>query len=176
MNSSVAIAAIAALITLPSVLASQQAGKPDAQSPASRPESGAQITVTRESSRDTNLAPAEHFTGTVRIEPLFAARAPSRTIGAKVTFQPGARTAWHTHPLGQVLIVTDGVGWVQQWGGPVQVIRKGDVVWIPAGVKHWHGATPTTSMTHIAILEQLPDGNSGNWMEPVNDEQYRLSQ
>ena len=176
MNPSVAVAVIAALVTLPSVLSGQETGKPAAQSPASRPESGAQITVTHEGSRATNLGPAEHFTGTVHIEPLFDARAPSRTIGGKVTFQPGARTAWHAHPLGQVLIVTDGVGWVQQWGGPVQVIRKGDVVWIPAGVKHWHGATPTTSMTHIAILEQLPDGNTGNWMEQVNDEQYRLSQ
>ena len=176
MNPSVAIATIAAVITLHSVLAGQEAGKRDAQSPAPRPESRAQITVTHEASRGTNLGPAEHFTGTVHIEPLFDARAPSQTIGGKVTFQPGARTAWHAHPLGQVLIVTDGVGWVQQWGGPVQVIRKGDVVWIPAGVKHWHGATPTTSMTHIAILEQLPDGNTGNWMEQVNDEQYRLSQ
>ncbi len=87
---------------------------------------------------------------------------------------PGARSAWHTHPLGQILIVTDGVGWVQQWGGPVQVIRKGDIVWIPAGVKHWHGATPTTTMTHIAFQEQL-DGRAVDWLERVTDEQYRLT-
>jgi len=93
--------------------------------------------------------------------------------GGQVRFQPGARSAWHTHPLGQILIVTDGVGWVQQWGGPVQVIRKGDVVWIPAGVKHWHGATPTTTMTHIAFQEQL-DGTAVNWLEKVIGEQYRL--
>jgi quercetin dioxygenase-like cupin family protein len=108
----------------------------------------------------------------VQIEPLFSAHDPSRVIGGSVTFQTGARTAWHTHPLGQILIVTAGVGWVAQWGGPVQEIREGDVVWIPAGVKHWHGATPNTAMTHIAILEES-NGNSGEWLEKVSDEQYR---
>ena len=104
---------------------------------------------------------------------LFDAKEPARSSGGQVRFQHGARSAWHTHPLGQILIVTDGVGWVQQWGGPVQVIREGDVVWIPAGVKHWHGATPTTTMTHIAFQEQL-DGTAVNWLEKVTDEQYRL--
>jgi len=91
-----------------------------------------------------------------------------------VTFQPGARSAWHTHPLGQILIVTDGVGWIQQWGGPVQVIRKGDVVWTPPGIKHWHGATPTTTMTHIAVQESL-NGVAVNWLEQVTNEQYQLN-
>jgi quercetin dioxygenase-like cupin family protein len=110
----------------------------------------------------------------VRVQSLFDAKEPARSSGGQVTFRPGARSAWHTHPLGQILIVTDGVGWVQQWGGPVQVIRKGDVVWIPAGVKHWHGATPTTTMTHIALQEQL-DGRAVDWLEKVTDEQYRLA-
>ncbi len=109
-----------------------------------------------------------------RVQSLFDAKEPARSGGGQVTFQPGARSAWHTHPLGQILIVTDGVGWVQQWGGPVQVIRKGDVVWIPVGVKHWHGATPTTTMTHIAFQEQL-DGRAVDWLEKVTDEQYRLA-
>jgi len=97
---------------------------------------------------------------------------PSRTSGGKVTFEPGARSAWHTHPLGQILIVTDGTGWIQQWGGPIEEIRKGDVIWIPPGVKHWHGATPSIAMTHIAIQEQL-NGKAVEWMEKVTDEQYR---
>ena len=130
------------------------------------------ISITRSASRQPSKGPSERFTGTVQIEPLFSAHDPSRVIGGSVTFQPGARTAWHTHPLGQILIVTAGVGWVAQWGGPVQEIREGDVVWIPAGVKHWHGATPNTAMTHIAILEEL-NGNSGEWLEKVSDEQYR---
>src|SRR5713226_718735 len=122
--------------------------------------------------RHCSKGPAEHFTGSVQIEPLFFAHDPSRTSGGKVTFEPGARSAWHTHPLGQILIVTDGTGWIQQWGGPIQEIRTGDVIWIPAGVKHWHGATPNTSMTHIAIQEQL-NGKAVEWMEKVTDEQYR---
>ena len=101
-----------------------------------------------------------------------AADDPSRTSGGKVTFEPGARSSWHTHPSGQILIVTDGTGWVQQWGGPIEEIRKGDVIWIPPGVKHWHGATPSTAMTHIAIQEQL-NGKAVEWMEKVTDEQYR---
>jgi quercetin dioxygenase-like cupin family protein len=116
-------------------------------------------------------ARAEHFTGTVRIDPLFAATAPSRASGAYVTFEPCSRSAWHTHPLGQVLIVTAGVGRVQRWGGPVEEIRAGDVVWTPPGVKHWHGASPTTAMTHLAIQEAL-DGKVVDWMEKVTDEQY----
>lgn len=113
----------------------------------------------------------EYFTGTVRVDPLFQAPDPARTSGASVTFEPGARTAWHTHPLGQTLIVTAGYGWVQQWGEPIQNIRPGDVVSIPPGQKHWHGATATTAMTHIAIQERL-DGKPVDWLEQVSDEQY----
>jgi quercetin dioxygenase-like cupin family protein len=131
------------------------------------------ITITPTSAQKVIAGPPDRFTGTVRVQSLFDAKEPSRSSGGRVTFQPGARSAWHTHPLGQILIVTDGVGWVQQWGGPVQVIRKGDVVWIPAGVKHWHGATPTTTMTHIAFQEQL-DGRAVNWLEKVTGEQCRL--
>ncbi|HZD33637.1 MAG TPA: cupin domain-containing protein [Nitrososphaeraceae archaeon] len=113
----------------------------------------------------------EYFTGTVRIDPLFQPENTARAAGASVTFEPGARTAWHTHPLGQTLIVTFGCGLVQKWDGPIEEIRPGDVVWIPPGEKHWHGATPTTAMTHTAIQEQL-DGKTVDWMEKVSDEQY----
>jgi quercetin dioxygenase-like cupin family protein len=130
------------------------------------------IEIRRSGSQQPSKAPAEHFTGSVMIEPVFFAHDPSRAGGGSVKFEPGARSAWRTHPLGQILIVTDGTGWIQQWGGPVEEIRKGDVVWIPAGVKHWHGATPHTAMTHIAIQEQL-NGNAVEWMEKVTDEQYR---
>ena len=116
--------------------------------------------------------PADWFTGTVRIDPLFPAKAPARAAGNSVTFEPGARTAWHTHPLGQTLIITAGCGWVQREGGPVEEVRPGDVVWFPPGEKHWHGATPTTAMTHIAIQEGL-DGKMVDWLEHVSDEQYR---
>jgi quercetin dioxygenase-like cupin family protein len=129
------------------------------------------ITITRSGSQPSRQGPAENFTGSVRIDPLFNANAPSRTSGGRVTFEPGARTAWHTHPLGQTLIVTAGSGWVRQWGGPIQDIREGDVVGIPPGQKHWHGATATTGMTHIAIQEWL-DGKNVEWMEKVSDEQY----
>ena len=115
--------------------------------------------------------PAEYFTGTVRIDPLFEAHDPARTLGASVTFEPGARTAWHTHPLGQTLIVTAGCGFVQRWGGAIEQIRPGDAIWFEPGEKHWHGATATTAMTHIAIQEWL-DGKPVDWMEQVNDEQY----
>ena len=115
--------------------------------------------------------PAEYFTGTVRVDPLFKAPAPARMSGAYVTFEPGARSNWHTHPLGQTLIVTSGFGFVQSWGGPVKVIRPGDVVSCPPGEKHWHGASPNTAMTHIAIQEAL-DGKVVDWMEKVTDEQY----
>ena len=114
---------------------------------------------------------AEFFTGNVRIDPLNSPPAPARVSCASVTFEPGARTAWHTHPLGQTLIVTAGCGWTQCWGGPVDEIRPGDVVSCPPGEKHWHGATPTTALTHIAIQEQL-DGKAVDWMEKVSDEQY----
>jgi quercetin dioxygenase-like cupin family protein len=115
---------------------------------------------------------SDWFTGTVRIDPLFQAPDPALVSGACVSFEPGARTAWHTHPLGQTLIVTFGLGWVQRDGGPIEEIRPGDVVWFPPGEKHWHGATPTTAMTHIAIQEKL-DGKVVDWMEHVSDQQYK---
>ncbi|PYQ03317.1 MAG: cupin domain-containing protein [Acidobacteria bacterium] len=127
--------------------------------------------IARGGSQPSGKGPAEHFTGDVRIDPLFQAPEPARVLGASVTFEPGARTAWHTHPLGQTLIVTAGLGLIQSWGGPIEQIRPGDVVWCPPGEKHWHGATPTTAMTHIAILERL-DGKNVEWMEKVSDEQY----
>jgi len=114
---------------------------------------------------------ADYFTGTVRLDSPFQGEAPARVSGAVVTFEPGARTAWHTHPLGQTLIVTSGCGWAQRDGGPKEEIHPGDVVWFPADEKHWHGATPTTAMTHIAIAEQL-DGKVVDWLEHVSDEQY----
>lgn len=115
--------------------------------------------------------PSEWFTGSVRIDPLFQAGAPARAAGAAVTFEPGARTAWHAHPLGQTLVVTAGLGFVQREGGPVEEIRPGDVVWIEAGEKHWHGAAPNTAMTHIAIQEAL-EGTAARWMEQVSDAEY----
>ena len=117
------------------------------------------------------VGPADWFTGTVRIDPLFQAPEPAHVAGASVTFEPGARTAWHTHPLGQTLIVTAGSGRAQREGGPVEAIHPGDVVWFPPGEKHWHGAAATTAMTHIAIAEAL-DGKAVDWMEKVTDEQY----
>jgi quercetin dioxygenase-like cupin family protein len=129
--------------------------------------------IKRIGSQPSTKGSAEYFTGTVRIDPLFQANDPARAVGASVTFEPGARTAWHTHPLGQTLIVTAGCGLAQTWGGgPVQEILPGDVVWIPPGEKHWHGATETAAMTHIAIQEQL-GGRTADWMEKVSDEQYR---
>jgi quercetin dioxygenase-like cupin family protein len=128
--------------------------------------------IERSGSQPSTKGPAEYFTGTVRIDPLFQANDSARALGASVTFEPRARTAWHTHPLGQTLIVTAGCGLVQRWGGPIEEIRPGDVICFPPGEKHWHGATATTAMTHIAIQEQL-DGKVVEWMEKVNDEQYR---
>ena len=128
--------------------------------------------ITRVGFNPSAKGSSDWFTGTVRIDPLFQAADPARVQGASVTFEPGARTAWHTHPLGQTLIVTSGFGWVQRDGGPIEEIRPGDVVWFPPGEKHWHGASPTTAMTHIAIHEKL-DGKVVDWMEPVSDEQYR---
>jgi quercetin dioxygenase-like cupin family protein len=128
--------------------------------------------IKRAGSQPSGKGPAEWFTGTVRIDPLFAPPEPARAAGALVTFEPGARTAWHTHPLGQTLIVTSGCGRVQREGGPVEEIRPGDVVWFPPGEKHWHGAAPTTALSHIAIAEKL-DGNNVDWMEKVSDEQYQ---
>src|SRR5436190_3980012 len=127
--------------------------------------------IKRVGSQASTKGPADWFTGTVRIDPLFQANAPARAAGASVTFEAGARTAWHTHPLGQTLIVMAGAGLVQREGGPIEAIHPGDVVWFPPGLKHWHGATPTTAMTHIAIQEAL-DGKVVDWMEKVTDEQY----
>ena len=128
--------------------------------------------IKKAGSRPSTKGPEDWFTGSTRIDPLFEAKAPARAHGASVTFEPGSRTAWHTHPLGQTLIVTSGAGWAQLEGGPVEEIFPGDVVWFPPGLKHWHGATPTTGMTHIAIQEAL-DGKVVDWMEKVTDEQYR---
>jgi quercetin dioxygenase-like cupin family protein len=127
--------------------------------------------IKRAGTQPSVKGPADWFTGSVRIDPLFQPPAPARGYGASVTFEPGARTAWHTHPLGQTLIVTAGCGRVQCWDEPGAEIRPGDVVWIPPGVKHWHGAASTTAMTHIAIQEQL-DGKAVEWLEHVSDEQY----
>jgi quercetin dioxygenase-like cupin family protein len=128
------------------------------------------IVVTRVGSQPSEAGPEKNFTSSVRVDSRFQAPAPARVGGGIVTFEPGARTAWHTHPLGQTLIVTPGVGRIQKWGDPVQEIRPGDVVWIPPGVKHWHGAGPTTGMTHVAISEQL-DGKGVDWQEKVSDEE-----
>jgi quercetin dioxygenase-like cupin family protein len=127
--------------------------------------------IKRSGSQPSIKGPAEWFIGTVRIDPLFDAAAPARVAGASVTFEAGARTAWHTHPLGQTLIVTAGAGRAQRWSGPVEEIRSGDVVWFPPGEKHWHGASPTTAMTHIAVQEKM-DGKAVDWMEHVSPEQY----
>ena len=128
--------------------------------------------IKRNGSQPSSKGPTDYFTGAVRVDPLFQAPAPARVLGGHVTFEPGARTAWHTHPLGQTLIVTSGLGWAQRWGGPKEEIRAGDVIWFPPGEKHWHGAAATTAMAHIAIVEQL-NGKSTDWMEKVGDEQYR---
>ena len=130
--------------------------------------------IKRSGSHQTSKGPADWFIGSVRMRPLFEAPEPARVRGASVTFEPGARTAWHTHPLGQTLIVTAGTGWAQREGGEIEEIRAGDVVWFAPGEKHWHGATPTTVMTHIAIQEAL-NGKVVEWMEHVTDEQYRRS-
>ena len=127
--------------------------------------------IKRSGSQPSGKGSAENFTGNVRIDPLFQAPDPARVSGSNVTFEPGARTFWHTHPLGQTLIVTAGLGRVQRWGGLVEEIHPGDVIWFPPGEKHWHGASPNTAMAHIAIQERL-NGNAVDWMEPVSDEQY----
>ena len=142
-----------------------------AQAGDSTPKKESQMEIKRAGSQPSQKGPVEWFTGTVRIDPLFQPPAPARAQGASVTFEPGARTAWHTHPLGQTLIVMSGYGWAQSEGGPKQEIRPGDIIWFPPGVRHWHGAAPTTAMTHIAIQEAL-DGKVVEWMEKVSDEQY----
>jgi quercetin dioxygenase-like cupin family protein len=128
--------------------------------------------IKRSGSRPSGKGPAEYFTGIVRVDPLFQANDPARARGVSVTFEPGARTAWHTHPLGQTLLVIAGCGLAQSWGGPIEQIRPGDVISFPPGEKHWHGATATSAMTHIAIQEHL-DGKAVDWMEKVSDEQYK---
>jgi quercetin dioxygenase-like cupin family protein len=128
--------------------------------------------IKRSGSQPSTKGRPDYFTGTVRIDPLFEAPEPARVVGASVTFEPGARTAWHTHPLGQHLVVISGCGWAQKWGGPREEIRPGDVVWFAPTEKHWHGATPTSAMTHVAVQEKL-DGKTVEWMEQVSDEQYR---
>jgi len=128
--------------------------------------------IKRAGSQPSGQGPADYFTGTVRVDPLVHAPAPARVSAAAVTFEPGARTAWHTHPLGQTLIVTVGCGRAQRVGGPIEEIRPGDVVWFPPGEKHWHGAAPTTAMTHIAVQEAL-DGTPVEWLEQVSDAQYQ---
>jgi quercetin dioxygenase-like cupin family protein len=132
------------------------------------------VEIRKPGSQQSAEGSADWFTGRVRIDPLFEAPEPARVRGARVTFEPGARTAWHTHPLGQTLIVTSGLGWAQRWGEAVAEIRPGDVVWFPPGEKHWHGASPTTAMTHIAIQEAL-NGKPVDWLEKVSEEQYRRS-
>lgn len=161
----VATATVASLV-LSGSASPQTASKPQAAAPAS-----AGLDIQRNGSQPSTKGPAEYFTGAVRVDPLFQMAAPARSRGGSVTSEPGARSASHTHPYGQILIVTAGVGRVQRWDGPIQEIRPGDVVWIPPGVKHWHGATATTGMTHIAIQEHL-DGKVVDWMEKVSDEQY----
>lgn len=138
-----------------------------AQHPSTSPPQG--VTVIHSGSQPSAKGPPDYFTGSVRVDPLFPAQEPSRVSGGSVTFEPGARSAWHTHPVGQTLLVTAGLGWVQQWGAAIQEIRPGDVVRIPPSVKHWHGATATTGMSHIAIQ----DGKNVEWLEQVSDEQYR---
>jgi 4-carboxymuconolactone decarboxylase len=132
------------------------------------------ITITRSGSQASYSGPVEYFTGNVRVDPLFSENESAPNSGAYVTFQPGARTAWHTHPTGQRLIITEGVGWVQEWGGPIEEVRAGDVVWFPPGVKHWHGASPSSAMTHIA-LTGVTDGKAVDWLEKVTDDQYLFS-
>ena len=127
--------------------------------------------IQRVGTQTSGKGPADWFTGNVRVDPLFQAPDPARVQGASVTFEPGARTAWHTHPLGQTLIVVAGKGWAQRWDGPVEAIHPGDVVWFAPGEKHWHGATATNGMTHIAVQEKL-DGKVAEWLEHVSDEQY----
>ncbi len=128
--------------------------------------------ISRIGSQPSSKGQPEYFTGAVRFDPLFQAPEPAHVASLSVTFEPEARTAWHTHPLGQLLLVTAGCGWAQRWDGPIEEIRPGDVIWFAPGEKHWHGATPTTAMTHIAVQEAL-DGRAVEWLEQVNDEQYR---
>jgi quercetin dioxygenase-like cupin family protein len=128
--------------------------------------------ITRSGTQPSAKGPADYFTGAVRVDPVFPVNDPSRVSAGHVTFEPGARSAWHTHPLGQTLIITSGLGWVQQEGGPIEEVRTGDVIWFPPGLKHWHGASPTNGMSHYAIQETL-NGKNVEWLEKVTDAQYR---
>jgi len=130
------------------------------------------MNITRVGSQPSGKVSPDNFIGMARRDPLFQVSEPGRIAGSMVTFEPGARTNWHAHPLGQILIITAGCGWVQSWGGPIEEVKPGDVVWFPPGEKHWHGAKPTTAMSHIAIVEHV-NGNTADWMEPVTDTQYR---
>jgi quercetin dioxygenase-like cupin family protein len=176
-RNTIIVPALASLSLLTSACGNQTAGAaadtpaaaPAAAAPAAR--SGDSLTIARGSTRPVQQGPAEWFTGAVRIEPLFAATDSSRAAASSVAFEPGARTAWHRHPRGQVLIVTAGDGRVQRRGGQVEEFRAGDVIWTPPGVEHWHGASPTAAMTHIAIQEAL-DGKAVEWLEHVTDDQY----
>jgi quercetin dioxygenase-like cupin family protein len=158
--------AAGAFLTLPGILRAQTV------TPVNQ-EQKFNMVINRIGSQPSVKAPAEYFTGTARIDPLFDAHPPARVSGGSVTFEPGARNAWHTHPLGQILIITAGCGWVQREGGPVEEVHPGDVIWISPGEKHWHGTTPTTAMTHIAIQEQVDGKPLVDWMEKVSDDQYR---
>jgi quercetin dioxygenase-like cupin family protein len=148
------------------------AGRAGAETDDTKRRRNGTMDIIRNGSQPSRKGQAEYFTGAVRIDPLFAAPDPARASAGRVTFEPGARTAWHTHPLGQMLIIVSGFGWVQREGGRIEEVRPGDVVWFPSGLKHWHGATPTTAMTHIAIQESL-SGKNVDWLEKVSDEQYR---
>ena len=161
MNRLAAIILALALLAPAGAYAAQQAGEADK----------ATLTISRNGSQASAKGPADYFTGTVRVDSMFSPNDQARLSVANVTFEPGARTAWHTHPWGQVLVVSAGSGRIQALGGPVQDIRPGDVVWIPAGLKHWHGASPTTAMTHMSIVLPI-DGSSAQWMEKVTDAQY----
>jgi quercetin dioxygenase-like cupin family protein len=164
-------ATLASLFLLAATSADAGAASGPGASSSASAEASQPIAISRRGSQASLKGPAQYFTGSVRVDPLFQAKEPSRTSGAYVTFEPGARSAWHTHPLGQTLIVTAGSGLVQRWGNPIEEMREGDVVWIPPGQKHWHGASPKSAMTHIAIQEHL-NGNVVDWMEKVSDEQY----
>jgi len=152
-------------------LATALAPIPLSHEQTSKASSNHYMKIIRNGAQPATKAPTENFTGTVRVDALFKADPPARMSGGIVTFEPGARTNWHTHPLGQTLIVTTGLGRAQCWGGPIEEIRSGDIVWFPPGMKHWHGASPSTAMTHIAITEQL-NGKTSEWLESVNDKHY----
>lgn len=169
MNRFATLALTLSLLTSPGSAVLAQATAPV---PSGASQGQADLRITRAGSQPSARGPADYFTGAVRVDPLFPATAPSRLSGGLVTFEPGARSAWHTHPVGQVLVVTAGAGWVQREGGPVEDMRPGDVVWIPPGLRHWHGAAATTGVSHIA-LQEAADGQAVTWMEKVSDAQYR---